>query len=54
MNAKRHRRTRSGRVVAVPAGTPIAPEEQVTIGEVEAAGVTDPTERTALLDAQME
>ncbi|KAL7423489.1 hypothetical protein Q5752_001069 [Cryptotrichosporon argae] len=35
--ARRHRRTRSGRVVPVPAGTPIPPEQRVTVGEAEAA-----------------
>lgn len=48
--ARRHRRTRSGRVIAVPDGTPIPPSEVVTVGEVEAAGglgLAD--ERTSLL-----
>ncbi|KAK6910599.1 hypothetical protein I203_104631 [Kwoniella mangroviensis CBS 8507] len=36
-HAKRHRRTRSGRVIAVPPGTEIPPEEVVTVGEVRAA-----------------
>jgi hypothetical protein len=52
--ASRHRRTRSGRVVAVPAGEPIPPEQALTIGEVEAA-VGAPAavdERTGLLEGQ--
>lgn len=35
--ARRHRRTRSGHVVAVPDGTEIPPDEAVTVGELEAA-----------------
>lgn len=51
--ARRHKRTRSGKVVPVPEGQPIPPEEQVTVGEVEAAKAAavkgDADERTALL-----
>jgi hypothetical protein len=49
-HARRHRRTRSGQVIAVPDGTQIPPEEVVTVGELEAArNVAD--ERTGLLEA---
>ncbi|EIW67364.1 hypothetical protein TREMEDRAFT_69815 [Tremella mesenterica DSM 1558] len=48
--SRRHKRTRSGRVVPVPLGTDIPPEQTVTVGEVEAAlPSAEPTERTALL-----
>ena len=51
--ARRHRRTRSGHVVAVPEGQPIPPDQIVTIGEVEAAVAGgSPTERTGLLAGQ--
>jgi hypothetical protein len=46
--ARRHRRTRSGQVVRVPEGVPIPPDQAVTVGEVEAAGI-GVDERTALL-----
>nr|XP_018261348.1 uncharacterized protein I303_05786 [Kwoniella dejecticola CBS 10117]OBR83506.1 hypothetical protein I303_05786 [Kwoniella dejecticola CBS 10117] len=49
--AKRHRRTRSGRVIAVPPGTEIPPEEVVTVGEVRAAQEAV-SETTGLLSAQ--
>ncbi|WWD18951.1 hypothetical protein CI109_103408 [Kwoniella shandongensis] len=49
--ARRHRRTRSGRVVPVPEGTQIPPEEVVTVGEVHAAQ-EEVTERTGLLAGQ--
>ncbi|WVF72655.1 hypothetical protein IAT40_007473 [Kwoniella sp. CBS 6097] len=48
-HAKRHRRTRSGRVVPVPEGTSIPPHEVVTVGEVRAAREGVPDERTGLL-----
>ncbi|WRT68275.1 uncharacterized protein IL334_005251 [Kwoniella shivajii] len=47
--AKRHRRTRSGRLIPVPPGTEIPPEEVVTVGEVRAAQDAV-SERTGLLD----
>jgi hypothetical protein len=50
--ARRHKRTRSGQVVPVPEGQTIPPDQEVTIGEVEAARVgpaEDATERTGLL-----
>lgn len=49
--ARRHRRTRSGRVVAVPAGVTIPADQRVTVGEVEAAVGREEAvdERTALL-----
>jgi hypothetical protein len=49
--ARRHRRTRSGRVVAVPEGQPIPPEQRVTVGEVEVLVGREEAvdERTALL-----
>ncbi len=51
--ARRHRRTRSGRVVAVPIGEPIPDDQIITVGEVEAAvGGEVPTERTGLLVGQ--
>ncbi|CAD6589529.1 MAG: hypothetical protein TREMPRED_005386, partial [Tremellales sp. Tagirdzhanova-0007] len=51
--ARRHRRTRSGHVVAVPEGQPIPPDQVVTVGEVEAAVAgASPTERTGLLVGQ--
>ncbi|KAK8854900.1 hypothetical protein IAR55_003639 [Kwoniella newhampshirensis] len=49
--ARRHRRTRSGRVVPVPEGTQIPPEEAVTVAEVHAAQEAV-TERTGLLAGQ--
>lgn len=48
--ARRHKRTRSGRVVTVPEGTPIPPEQRVTVGEVVQA--SDHDETTALLAAE--
>lgn len=45
--ARRHKRTRSGRVVTVPEGTHIPPEAIVTVGEVVAAAEVD--EHSALL-----
>ncbi|WVR07418.1 hypothetical protein IAU60_004459 [Kwoniella sp. DSM 27419] len=50
--AKRHRRTRSGRVVPVPEGTAIPPSEIVTVGEVRAAQDAVVDERTGLLADQ--
>jgi len=54
--ARRHRRTRSGRVVPVPEGQPIPPDQVVTVGEVEAAkaaaNAEHADERTALLAGQ--
>jgi len=49
--ARRHRRTRSGRVVPVPAGVSIPADQRVTVGEVEAAVGREEAvdERTALL-----
>lgn len=45
--ARRHKRTLSGRVVSVPEGTPIPPEQVVTVGEVVAAH--QPDEQSPLL-----
>ncbi|WWC71687.1 uncharacterized protein I206_105645 [Kwoniella pini CBS 10737] len=50
-HAKRHKRTRSGKVIAVPAGTEIPPEQVVTVGEVRAAQEAV-GETTGLLDGQ--
>lgn len=49
--ARRHKRTRSGRVVAVPEGQLIPPDQAVTVGEVEALVGREEAvdERTALL-----
>jgi hypothetical protein len=49
--ARRHKRTRSGHVVAVPPGQTIPPEQRVTVGEVEAMIGREEAvdERTALL-----
>ncbi|KAK4687501.1 hypothetical protein P7C73_g2611, partial [Tremellales sp. Uapishka_1] len=48
--ARRHRRTKSGRVVGVPQGVQIPPEQAVTNLEVEVA--QRPTETTGLLAGQ--
>lgn len=42
--ARRHKRTRSGRVITVPEGTHIPPEQIVTVGEVVAAADLDEQE----------
>lgn len=48
--ARRHKRTRSGRVVSVPEGTHIPPEARVTVGEVVSAAEHDEVdEHSALL-----
>ncbi|WVQ82018.1 hypothetical protein IAT38_004146 [Cryptococcus sp. DSM 104549] len=49
--SRRHRRTRSGRVVPVPEGTHVPPEEAVTVGEVRLVQ-EGATERTGLLEGQ--
>lgn len=45
--ARRHKRTLSGRVVSVPEGTPIPPDQIITVGEVVAAH--QPDEQSPLL-----
>ena len=52
--ARRHRRTRSGQVVAVPEGQLIPPDQIVMVGEVEALVGREEAvdERTALLADQ--
>jgi hypothetical protein len=52
--ARRHKRTNSGRVVTVPEGTRIPPSQVVTVGEVVAAAEQDAAEvdeHTSLLAA---
>ncbi|BEI86025.1 hypothetical protein CcaverHIS002_0603120 [Cutaneotrichosporon cavernicola] len=52
--ARRHKRTNSGRVVTVPEGTRILPSQVVTVGEVVAAAEQDAAEideHTSLLQA---
>lgn len=52
--ARRHKRTNSGRVIAVPEGTRIPPSQIVTVGEVVAAAEQDAAEvdeHTSLLAA---
>lgn len=49
--ARRHKRTRSGRVITVPEGTYISEHEAVTVGEVVEAATGAANEHTALLSA---